>query len=220
MDLILSTLISTVLFVPSAYYVHKNVDIIPLKVFLTGGAAWSLTALVTLLPTYLLLFKTNSMASYQDVMENIHYAVFGLILLFAAFSELFRFKAVVLRNYFDNKIKCGIMFGLGWSISEYITRYMVFFKDTDGYFLNSLILFLLLFAINASFAVMLIRTSENGKYYIFAVFMKVIVDIALFGSFGFNPDIMAAFGDILGVVIFLIVMVAFSLFVRKYPMED
>lgn len=220
LQLILSALISVVIFVPFAYYLHKKEEVnVYLKLFFVGGSAWAIAGLISSLPL-LVLFSRSHYTTYQTTMNNNVYIVFGIVIVFVFITEIMRYLAVTYMKHFDNKILFGVVFGLGWTISEFITRFTGFFEGLDSNFIYYLLIFLALFGINSGLSVLMIRLPENSKYFIFAVFMKLTIELSIFGAFGFFDDYMEGYLSIFGVIAFELVLVGLSLLSRKYPLED
>ncbi len=218
--LIVSALISVVIFVPFTYYLHKKEEVNTfLKLFFVGGSAWAIAGLISSLPL-LVLFSRSHYTTYQAAMNDNVYIVFGIVIVFVFITEIMRYLAATYMKHFENKILFGVIFGLGWSISEFITRFTGFFEGLESNFIYYLLIFLAIFGINAGLSVLMVRLPENSKYFIFAVFMKLGIEMAIFGSFGFFDDYMEGYVRIFAVIAFEFVLVGLSLLSRKYPLED
>jgi hypothetical protein len=218
--LIVSALISVVIFVPFTYYLHKKEEVNTfLKLFFVGGSAWAIAGLISSLPL-LVLFSRSHYTTYQATMNDNVYIAFGIIIVFILITELFRFLAVTYMKHFENKILFAVIFGLGWTISEFITRFTGFFEGLESNFIYYLLIFLALFGINSGLSIVMVRLPENSKYFIFSVFMKLTIELSIFGAFGFFDDNLEGFVGIFGVIAIEFILVGLTLLSRKYPLED
>ena len=69
--LILSALISVVIFVPFGYYLHKKEEVNTyLKLFFVGGSAWAIAGLISSIPL-LVLFSRSHYTTYQTAMNSL-----------------------------------------------------------------------------------------------------------------------------------------------------
>ncbi|MHA2251998.1 MAG: hypothetical protein ACXAD7_16665 [Candidatus Kariarchaeaceae archaeon] len=219
LSLIVSTIIPLIVFLPLAYYtfkVRKDFDHL-LRNFITGGLAWSITALIIYLPTSLLLDQ-STITSYQAVLDvddlNKRTLAFWVLMFNSIISEVVRWRSISDTRFVDTRYSGLIIHGFGWTFAEYITRYLFFIDNgaEDKYLYQSL-LFVLLFFSNSSLAILLLRTTENTKFVMFAAFMRYFLEFTLYGSFGYNLEISNAFqrvGAIVGLQVLLVYLSTIS----------
>ena len=220
LPLIVTTLISIILFIPFTYYLNKKEGPVVNNItsLFTGGAAWAVTATIILLPS-LILYDSHYITSYSSAILEKRTVLFWLLVLFVLVNEVIRFLAIRKLQFFNGSKKFAVLFGLGWGISEIFTRFAFFF-DTSFSILQISIFYIIIIAMNIGISLIIIRAIQNTKYVIFSVFIKLQIELAIYGTLGYkigaSDTLLALFGVLFleGVLVFL------TLITLNYKLED
>ncbi|OLS24119.1 MAG: hypothetical protein HeimC2_23930 [Candidatus Heimdallarchaeota archaeon LC_2] len=185
-SLFLSTLIPILIFVPFGILIKNGTFNISklYSSFIIGGIGWSVYSILAFIPYYYIFTESSEESYMQTIAENKTLLFFMLIFL-SIVSEVVRFEFYKSPIFPEKSIKYTIVFGAGWGVAEFLGRFIFFFdSDMDQYLPSiSLLLFFVMIS-NAGLTTILIRSSENTKYVMFAAFVKFFVEIAFFGAFG------------------------------------
>lgn len=226
LSIFLSTGITVLIFIPVTIFSIKYIKIENniFKNFIVGGSAWSIFALIYVLP-YSLLFTQSTISNYIAIMDETNTygsidkrtVAFWIILVSCLLSEVVRWKTVSDKKLLQHDYRGTVLHGLGWSVGEFITRYLFFFDENiEEVVLYSTIFFFLIFASNAGLATIMLRAEENTKYVMFAVFLKFFIEIVIFGAFANIDNSVVESLTRIGVVIALqVVLVYMSMLNRQ-----
>lgn len=220
LPLLVTTLISIILFIPFIYYLNKKEgsEVNNLTSVFTGGAAWAVYAAVIFLPS-LLLYNSSNINSYAKTIVENRTGLFWLLIVFILLSEVIRFLAVKRLKFFNGSKQFAVLFGLGWGISEIFTRFAFFFDDSFSFF-EILIFFLLIIAMNVGLALVLIRAVQNTKYFIFSVFMKLQIELGIYGSLGYKIGSTETLLALFGIAFLEGILIFVTLITMDYKLED
>ncbi len=226
--LIVSTLIPILIFTPLGLLIKNGtLDVTKMySSFIIGGIGWSLYSVFSLVPYYY-LFSESSQDNYSKIMGDMgdisdtRTVLFFMLILLSIISEVIRFeffKSPLLPN---KDIKFTILFGVGWGFAEFLARFLFFFEtDVDQYFASTSLLLIFLMVSNAGLTTILIRSSENTKYVMFATFVKLFVEIAFFGALGFDYTFNDRYGRLAFFFVVQVIMFYLTMKTRKFPESE
>lgn len=217
LSLIITTLISGVIFMPLGYLLRNDrLDITKWYGNLSlGGVGWVGYSIIAFIPYYF-LFTESSEENYLEVMRNSRTGLFFILLILSILSEITRYE-LFKSQYFPIKTeKATILFGIGWGFAEFLTRFLFFFEnDIENYETSVLLLLVFLICTNAGLTTILIRSEENTKYVMFAAFIKFFTEISLFGALGHNLEFSVRFGRLYFFLTVQIIMFYLTMKTRK-----
>ncbi len=214
--LLLSTAISLLIFLPLTFLFFRVIESSNqnMKNIIVGGAASSLVAVIAYLP-FSYLYDTSTITSYTEVMKEKKDWAFFILAFFAIISEIVRWRSIADKRFFEGKYLGAILHGVGWSISELIVRYFLFFEGENDEFLDLTFLFLLIIIANSGLATILLRAEENTKFVMFAAFLKFFIELAIISAFGFDHEISEAFLRLYAIIGLEIILVYLTIITRK-----
>ncbi len=195
----------------------EKIQSIKIRSFIFGASSGSIAMLI-MAPIFLIIYSESTIDTYRTAMVH-NYALFGILVIYAVVLEGMQWIGVKSSNFFDNKIPYAFIFGFGWTISEFVNRFLFFFNNGNT-ILYSTILFVYLLIVNIAFSSELIRAMENTKFVIYCVFLKLSLELGFYGALGLSSSLNDGLMALGGAIIVQVILISLSLFVRKYPMKD
>lgn len=226
--LLVSTLIPILIFTPLGLLI-KNGTLDMTKMyssFIVGGIGWSLFSVLSFIP-YIYLLTESSQDSYSGIMGDMgdindkRTVLFFMLIILSIISEVIRFEFFKSPLFPNKDIKFTIIFGIGWGFAEFIARFLFFFDtDTNHYFASTSLLLLFLMVSNAGLTTILLRSTENTKYVMFATFVKLFVEIAFFGALGFDYSFTVRYGRLTFFFVVQVIMFYLTMKTRKLETSE
>ncbi|MHA2098614.1 MAG: hypothetical protein ACW99A_07995 [Candidatus Kariarchaeaceae archaeon] len=198
LSLLITTLITAIIFLPIGYLLRKDkFDTSKWYGSVSLGAVgWVLYSIISFVPYYY-LFTKSSETSYREVIGDNRTTLFFIILFLSIVSEIIRYEIFKSRYFLFKNERYTMTFGIGWGFAEFMTRFLFFFEpEVDNYIISTVLLLIFLIVSNAGLTTILIRSSENTKYVMFATFIKFFIELALFGALGYDLSFSDRFGKL------------------------
>ncbi|MHA2401852.1 MAG: hypothetical protein ACXADH_02590 [Candidatus Kariarchaeaceae archaeon] len=219
-SLTVSVFLPSVIFLAIFYYwfqITGNRDHV-VSNLITGAAAWSIVAIITYLP-YRILIDKSTISAYIEVLDvndlDMRTHTFWILLIGVAVSEVVRRLTILDTRFSDQNYLGTILYGLGWAIGEFCTRYIFFFDNNpSNEILYLIILFVYVFVINSSLAILHLRDNQNTKFVMYAIFLNFFVQMAIFGAFGYNLPLTEVFQKIGAIILLQTILIGLSIYVK------
>lgn len=222
LSLIVTTLLSVILFVPLAYYLFTTRKTNSLSLIIFGGASWSIVAVVQYIIIFLFNLVTDfniisdySVNSISSVMSGNRALTFWYILLIPIVNQIILYQGTVrLFPEQNDKIVSYLFFGAGCGVSEFIHRFAFLEMDVTEW----IFLFIYTLLLSVGLASTIIRVSENTKFIVFATFLKSFSELGIFGTYAFQPDQLIP--NLTFVIILTSILLSLSYLTKKYPLKE
>lgn len=224
--LYLTTIITGLVFFLGLLIMRRNKKS-PITAVFSGGSFWFLAGLIQLiilLFIYLIeprfeLGLTSELPNYISAVVDYRTLLFWYIFVATIASEAMRFIGSQSDNFSPKNHISFALFGLGWGIAEFSTRFLGFFNENESV-VYYVFIFLMYLLMNIFLSMLMIRVNENTRFVMFAVFNKFFFELAIFGVFGYENPLPEEFGTLWLIVFFSILMISLSIYTKNYEFEE